>query len=138
MCLVNIRTVTRGTVKQVCTKYCYLGRALSQKTSQCAQSINAKVKLVIPRNSSVCPKCHGSRRTLFQGTGQFIIPSVTAHEEPRPKGPVSLFQVSWLMKNLVPRDRSVCPKCRGSQRTPSQGNSLLVGFKCGHSQRALC
>ena len=43
MCLVNIGTVTRGTVKQVCIKYCYLGRALSQKTSQCAQSINAKM-----------------------------------------------------------------------------------------------
>ena len=77
-------------------------------------------KNLVPRDRLVCPKCRGSRRTSSQGTRQSA-PSVAAHEEPRPKGPVSLPQVSRLTKNLVPRDPSVCPKCRGSRRTSSQG-----------------
>ena len=77
-------------------------------------------KNVVPRDWSVCPKCRSSLRTSSQGTRQFA-PSVAAHEKPRPKGLVSLYQVSRLTKNFVPRDWSVCPKCRGSPRTSSQG-----------------
>ena len=77
-------------------------------------------KNVVPRDWSVCPKCRRSLRTSSQGTRQFA-PSVAAHEKPRPKGLVSLYQVSGLTKNLVSSDWSVCPKCRGLQRTSSQG-----------------
>ena len=80
--------------------------------------VSRLMKNLVPRDPSVCPKCRGSRRTSSQGTSQSA-PSVAAHEVPRPKGPVSLPQVSRLTKNLVPRDLSVCPKCRGSQRTSS-------------------
>ena len=98
----------------VCPKCRGSRRTSSQGTRQSAQ-VSRLTKNLVPRDRSVCPKCRSSRRASSQGTGQSA-PSVAAHEEPRPKGPVSLPQVSLLTKNLVPRDLSVCPKCRGSQR----------------------
>ena len=112
-------------------------RTSSQGTGQSAPSVAAHeercpkglvglpqvsqlTKNLVPRDTTVCPQCRGSRKTSSQGAGQSVS-SVAAHEELRPKGLVSLPQVSGLTKNLVSRDWSVCPKCRGLQRTSSQG-----------------
>ena len=52
-----------------------------------------------------------------------IAKSVAALEDPHPKGPVSLPQVSRLRKNLILKDPLVCLKCHNSPRTLSQGTS---------------
>ena len=113
-------------------------RTSSQGTGQSAPSVAAHeercpkglvglpqvsqvTKNLVPRDTTVCPQCRGSRKTSSQGAGQSVS-SVGAHQEPRLKGLVSLPQVSRLTKNLVPRDWFICPKCRGLQRTSSQGS----------------
>ena len=95
--------------------------------------VSGLTKNLVPRDQSVCPKCCGSRRTSSQGTGQSA-PSVAAHKEPRPKGPISLPQVSRLTKNLDPRDPSVCPKCRGSRRTSTQRTRQSAPSVAAHEE----
>ena len=71
-------------------------------------------------NWSNCQECCSSWRTSSQGTCQSSL-SVKAQEEPHPKGPISLPQVSQLTKNLVPRNQSVCPKCPAHKESHPKG-----------------
>ena len=71
-------------------------------------------------NWSNCQECCSSWRSSSQGTCQSA-PSVKAQEEPHPKGPISLPQVSQLTKNLVPRNQSVCPKCPAHKESHPKG-----------------
>ena len=90
----------------------------------------------------VYPKCRCSRGASSQGNqSSWLIPSVDAHIEPRPKGisQVGLSQVSMLTGSLVPREsvKLVNPKCRCSHRASSQGNqSKSVYPKCRCSRGA--
>ena len=64
---------------------------------------------LVPRESVqlVNPKCRCSRGASSQGNqSSWLIPSVDAHGEPRPKGisQVGLSQVSMLTGSLVPRE----------------------------------
>ena len=71
-------------------------------------------------NWSNCQECCSSWRSSSQGTCQSA-PSVKAQEEPHPKGPISLPQVSQLTENLVPRNQSVCPKCPAHKESHPKG-----------------